>query len=387
MNPRLILALLLFLACNTAPPAEPAKGKLVVEPAAAETAVVGTTSLERSVQVTGVLVADERATLAFQVPGRVSELRVDLGSVVKRGQLLAALDARDMELRVQQADALLAQARARLGAAAKVDVEDTSQARQARAMLTQAEQTRVRVAELFKQGQLAAANMEAAETAVQVARGNLDAALEEGGNRGAIVRQRAAELELARRQAAECRLVAPFDGAVEARLVSPGQTLQAGAPVLTLVRIQPLRARLDVPERHAGTLRSQQVVRLTMDGLPGVHPGVLTRLAPVIDPLTRVVLVEAEVQNDGSMRPGGLVRGEIVLASGEDAITVPRAAITAFAGVEKVTLIEDSKQISRTVTTGRRQGELVEVLSGLKVGERVVLRSESGARAAQATGK
>jgi len=97
--------------------------------------------------------------------------------------------------------------------------------------------------------------------------------------------------------------------------------------------------------------------------------------------------VEAEVQNDGSMRPGGLVRGEIVLASGEDAITVPRAAITAFAGVEKVTLIEDSKQISRTVTTGRRQGELVEVLSGLKVGERVVLRSESGARAAQATGK
>lgn len=373
-----VMALCCAASCAPAPPVDRTPKQLEVQAPAGETADVELSTLEKSFVVSGTLVADERAALAFQVPGRVADVRVDLGAMVKKGQVLAALDAREMELKVQQAEALLAQAQARQGG--KTGVEQSSQVQQMRALLEQAVQNRARTAEMFKQGQVAPVVMEAAQTAEAVAQTNVDAAMEEALNRDATVRQRVAELELARRQVAECRLLAPFDGAVEARLLSPGQMVQPTVPVLTVVRINPVRARLDVPERHASMLRASQQVRLTVDGLPGVHAAVITRLAPVVDPQTRVVVVEAELQNDGSLRPGSLVRATIVAATPDQVPTVPVQAVTAFAGVEKVTVVEGTKTVSRTITTGRNVGERVEVLTGLKPGERVQLKRDTNSK-------
>src|SRR5688572_1711744 len=127
-----------------------------------------------SVNVTGTLAAQDEATLSVKVPGRVGSITVDLGSVVRRGQVVAQVEQQDYRLRVQQADAALQQARARLGLAPqgesdRFDPESTGTVRQARAVLEEARQNRARVVALVESGVVARAEYESADAAFQVA--------------------------------------------------------------------------------------------------------------------------------------------------------------------------------------------------------------------------
>ena len=107
--------------------------------------------------------------------------------------------------------------------------------------------------ELWDRGLIARAEVEAAVSKLAVAEGRYQDAIEEIRNRQALLVQRRSELEIARQQLADTVIVSPMDGAVSERQASVGQYLAAGAPVVTLVRIDPLRLRLAVPEREAGT--------------------------------------------------------------------------------------------------------------------------------------
>jgi RND family efflux transporter MFP subunit len=339
--------------------------------------------LPQVVPVTGTLAADERVDLAFKVAGRVGELMVDLGTPVRRGQVVARLDPTDLRLRVQQADAALRQARARLGlppegSEDRVDAEATALVRQARATLTEARLTRDRTATLFQQQLVPRAQLDAAEAALQVAEGRYQDALEEVGTRQALLAQRRSELEIARRQLADATLVAPTDGVVQERKVAVGQYLEAGAAVATLVRVHPLRLRLAVPERAAAGVRPGQEVRVRVDGDEAVHAGRVARLAPAIEEQTRTLMVEAEVPNPrGGLRAGAFARAEIVTASEIPAVLVPASAVVTFAGIEKVLTVREGKAVELRVRTGRRAGDLVEVAEGLSAGEPVVVQPGS----------
>ncbi len=191
-------------------------------------------------------------------------------------------------------------------------------------------------------------------------------AIEEIRNRQALLAQRRSELSLARQQLADTAVYAPLDGVVQEKRASVGEYLAAGAPVVNIVRMDPLRLRAEVPERDARNVRSGQNVRVTIDGDTNVYVGQIMRLSPVIAQQTRMLMVEADVRNNGKLRPGAFARAEIVTDDAKMAVTVPNKAIVTFAGIEKVILVQNGKALEKPVTTGRRNGEWTEIVAGDK---------------------
>ena len=366
-------------AAPTSPAGAPATPGAPAAPRAVRVVAAAEVPVARTVTGTGTLAADEQVVLGAKVTGRLAEVSVDLGTPVRAGQAIGRVDPADYQYRVDQAVAALQQARVRLGLPVdgtddRVDPAETAVVRQAKAGLDQAVLSRDRLARLWEGQFVARAELDNAVSALQVAESRYQDALEEVQNRQAVLLQRRSELALARQQLADTLLVSPIDGAVVLRQASVGEYLAAGAPVVTLVRLHPLRLRLAVPEREAITIRRGQGVGVTVEGDPTVHPGTVARLSPAISEQNRTLLIEAEIPNQrGALRPGAFARAEIVIQQDDRTVAVPAAAIVSFAGVDKVLTVKDGKSEERRVTIGRQLGDRVEIVSGLKAGEPVVV--------------
>jgi RND family efflux transporter MFP subunit len=336
--------------------------------------------LVRSVSVTGTLAAEEQVTLSLKVTGRLDELFVDLGSRVSKGQVIARLVPTDFTLRVQQSEAALRQARARLGLPPEgddvtVDPDRTAIVRQAKAVLDEAKLTRERTETFVKRGIAARADLDAAEAALQVADSRHQDALEEVRNRQALLDQRRSELELAQQALRDTQLTASLDGMVRERHVTVGQYVAAGTPVVTIVRVHPLRLRAAVPERDAQAIRIGQVTRVRVEGDDQTHEGRVARVSPAIDETTRTLMIEAEVPNSkGLLRPGSFANADIVMQGEERAVLVPTSALVTFAGVDKVLVVKEGRVSERRVTTGRRENGRTEIVAGLASGEPVIVQ-------------
>jgi RND family efflux transporter MFP subunit len=335
--------------------------------------------LSRTVDISGALAAAEEAQLGFKIAGRLQQVSVDIGSPVRRGQIVARLTPTDFELRVRQAETALQQARTQLGMSPSgpetaINPEQTALVKQAAATLKQAQLTRDRMARLLEEQLIPHSDFDAAEAAFGVAEGRYQEAIETARTRQGLLSQRKSELAIARQQLADSVLTAPFDGMIRERMVSAGDYLAAGTPVAVLVRVNPLRLRLAVPEREAVGVRVGQSVELTVEGDPGTHTGKVARISPSISEENRTLMVEAEVPNPGSrLRPGAFARAEIIVQAGDTAVLVPTSSIVTFAGIEKVIGVEDGKAVEKRVKTGRHSGDQVEIVDGVKPGEAVVV--------------
>jgi RND family efflux transporter MFP subunit len=378
-----LLAVCAALAgCQQEGPATVSPQKTEAAPAAAPRLVkvvpAGEATVARTVSAFGTLAADEQVVLGTKVVGRLAEITVDLGSRVTKGQPVARIDPKDYQYRLDQAMAALKQARVRLGLPAdgdddRVDLTQTAAVRQAKAQLDQAQLNRDRMAQLWDRQLVARAELDAAVSALQVADGRYQDALEEVQNRQGMLLQRRSEVELARQQIADTVITSPIEGAVVERQASVGQYLAAGAPVATIVRLHPLRLRVSVPEREAQSIRRSQPVRVSLDGDPTVYPGTVVRLSPAVAEQNRTLLIEAEVPNtENRVRPGSFAKAEIVVQSDDKIVTVPATALLTFAGVEKVLTVREGKSEELRVTTGRRLGDRVEIVTGLRAGQPVV---------------
>jgi RND family efflux transporter MFP subunit len=335
----------------------------------------------------------ERIVLAAKVAGRLTSVSVDLGTAVRAGQEVARIDPTDFELRLKRAEAAVEQARARLGVRGDqpddaVTVENASNVKLARAQLDEATLGFDRAVSLHKQGIASQADYDTAEAARKVAQSRLDDAIEEHWNRRALLAQRRTELAIARQELDDTTLRAPWDGAIEERLAGPGQMLATDDPVARLVRVDVVRVRGEVPERAAAEIRSGQETRVVVEGETAPREARIVRIAPALREPARVLVVEAELRNDGALRPGAFARIEIVVAPDARALAIPASALRSFAGVDKVLVVDQGAARERRVTTGRRREDRVEILDGLHAGDRVVvapadLRAGETVRAAE----
>lgn len=335
--------------------------------------------LEQLIVVTGTLAAEQEIILGMKVAGRISELPVDLGSIVQKGDVIARLDTTDFDLRLRQSAAALEQARVRLGLPPTgtnedVDLERTSLVREARATMDGTRFRLDRASQLYEKGLMAKSDFDVANSAYKVAEAQYADALDEARNRQGVLSQRKSELEIARQQLADAVLYAPIGGSIRQRSANVGQYVSAGTPIVNVVQMNPVRLRTDVPEREALNIRAGMLVRVTVEGTSTVHEGRVVRLSPSVDEANRTLLVETEIPNASNvLRPGSFARAEIIASSNQRGLIVPAAAVVAFAGIDRVFTVRDGKASEVRIKTGRRTDAGIEILEGVSAGDQVVV--------------
>lgn len=334
--------------------------------------------MDDRVTVAGTLAAQDEVLVKSKVAGRLASIDVDLGSVVRAGQQIAQIEPIDYRLRVDQALALLGQAKASLGLSPDDDrqdvaIEQTTGVRQALATLDEARANYDRSQTLVEKKLIGRADFDAARASFVRAESEAQRAREQVYQLLAVLKQRKAELSLARQQLADTTIRSPLDGVVQLRHVSAGEFLAQGADIATVVRIDPLRLRVDVPEREATRIAVGQAVSVRIDEGEEAHEGRIARISPVLDQQSRTLVIEAEIPNRGALKPGSFARAQIALGQSEPVIAIPEQALIVFAGIEKVIGIKDGQAIERAIRTGRRAGGWIEVLEGLEPEEQVVI--------------
>ena len=341
-----------------------------------ETVAIG--PIPETVEANGELFAEELANVSTKVPGRVEKLFVDLGSIVKAGDVIAELEKTDYQFRVRQSEALVEQTRARLGIQGKsgdsVVPEEVSSVKEAAAALKEARFIMDTTARLAKEGVVSKIDFEKAQVRAQGVEAHYQGALSEVTQARSQLSERRAQLDLARQQLADATIRAPFNGAITKRVASLGEYLAVNATVVTLVRQHPLRVRLEVPERQAASVRQGQRIDIRLEGTQMMRGGRVVRLSPAIEAQNRTLLIEGEIPNeDGLLRPGSFVIGVITVNADARGLTVPAKALVSFAGIERVYVVKNGVLDERVTRTGRRlNGGRVEVLEGLRDGDVVV---------------
>ena len=239
--------------------------------------------------------------------------------------------------------------------------------RQAAAGLKEATLIGVNTEQLYKQGVLSRVDFEKSLVAKSAAEARYQAAKEQVAQLLAQLIERRAQLSLARQQLQDTYIKAPFSGAITRRQTSVGEYLTVNATVATLVRQNPLRIRLEVPERQAAKVKFGQPVVVQLEGGQGTRLGRVIRMSPAIDAASRSLSIEGEMPNaDGKLRPGSFVQGTITVDPSARGITVPFSAVVSFAGTERVFVVRNGLLEDRIIQSGRRlPGDRIEVLAGL----------------------
>jgi RND family efflux transporter MFP subunit len=330
----------------------------------------------RGIEVVGSLEAEDDVTISSQAAGNLDQIMVDVGSSVKRGQTIARIDARELNLKVAQAEAALRQAEARLGIApdSRLDPERTPDVRQARASLERARYDLNAAKNLVENGDISKQQLDVYQRTFDQAEARYQASLENVRNLVAQVEEKRAALSLAKKQLADTAVLSPISGVIKEKIASRGEYMQPGKSIVTIVQINPLRLKLEVPEAFAANIKIGQEVTLKVDTFADRQfKGVIRRINPSVDEKNRSLVAEAEVKNENALlRPGMFARAEVVSNRQGTALMVPEKAVVSLAGVNKVFVLDGDHASERQVKLGARDGSLIEILEGVKLGDRVI---------------
>lgn len=332
--------------------------------------------LSRSIELTGNLEGQEEVTLSSELEGRVAEVLVDFGSYVKAGDPVVKIDETEFKWRLHQAEAALRTAEARLRAPDGTDYSNTEhpEVRQACAAMEQAKADYERAERLIGRGDISRQALDQQRAIYDQAVARYDNSLTQVEVYRAQVLQARAQLEIARKQLADTVIRSPITGSVKERLISKGEYLNKGRNVLRLVQIDPLRLRAEVAEQYIERLKLGQAIRFRVDSLPGEEfQGRLSRLSPSVNRTSRTLMVEATVANSGfKLKPGLFARATISVDTSVTATVIPQKAVLRVAGLTKVFIKEGENAVSRVVTLGQNDGDMVEIVEGVKSGEQVI---------------
>ncbi|MEZ5364330.1 MAG: efflux RND transporter periplasmic adaptor subunit [Bryobacterales bacterium] len=399
-----LAATLLASGCGGDAPDDAAAGAAVQT---VKTAVVAAQARQTPVYVyaTGGFVADESSNVAPPAAGRVAQTPVDIGDFVEKGQVVARLDASDLRLRsdqssanLDQAKAALRQAESRIGLTQgdKFDPSIVPEVQAAEAAYASA-QAQARLAEadakryenLVATGDVSLSNYQQALTAAETARAQAAAQKQQYQAALNTARQsyqsiesaqaavRAAEAQLAQANKAmtDTAIVAPFAGYVTARPVAVGEYVSSSATIVTLVRLEPIRLELQIPEVDAAKLETGLTVESNVAAYPDRQfPCTISAINPAVDPQSRAVMVEARCANDErKLRPGMFSNARILLRDEVEGVFVPKTAVFNDPTTESVQafVVENGTARLRIVQTAEAGGSEIRVLSGIEPGEKV----------------
>jgi RND family efflux transporter MFP subunit len=343
-----------------------------------ETEAVRQETVRRAIQVVGTLAAEDQVNVSSQAEGVVIRVLVDLGDRVKTGQVLLELDKEKLEYNLDQQKAALARALARFGAADpenRPPIEETPDVKRTAAELRQAKQAYDRADELHKRQLVPRQALDDADATLRTKQATYESALQNAKNLTADIDASNAMLKLAARELRDASIRAPFDGYVQKRLVSIGEYVQSEAPVMSIVRVDPLKVIAEIPERMAPWIEVNQPVDLRVDAFPDkTFTGKVSRISPAVNPQTRAFPFEALVPNgDAQLKPGTFAQVHIETSLTETVLTIPYAALQYRYGVNRAFVVKDNRLAGRELKLGDRVGERIEILGGIAAGDLVAL--------------
>jgi len=343
MNPRIALTLAalvpLVLGCSSA------KDETTVQapPVALSEAVA--IDIEDRIEATGELVSPSHAMIAAEIGGRITALYVDDGAPAARGQRVLEIDPERRNLEVKVASA-----------------GNT----EAKAALVEAQRAADRVRMLFKSNVASQAQLDQAETSLELTRSRADGA--------------AARLGETQRAQRDAEVSAPFAGMIAQRFVSVGEFVQPGTRLFELVALDPIEVEFRVSEVDSSRVKVGQIVGVRVAPFPDeVFLATVTVVAPTIDPATRTLRVKGTLPNpDTRLRPGLFARADLGVARREAVLMVPEEAILQRSDGQVVfRFVADNRVERRVVKTGVFKDGRVEIVDGVSSGDKIVTRGHT----------
>ncbi len=309
---------------------------------ARHTPVTVTTAISRDVEVwessVGQLEARVAPMIAAEVAGKLELVTIEVGQVIKQGQLLAEIDTEDFYL----AEAM-----------AQADIERLEALLHAQHLKTTRYRSLVKKA-LTNQSTLDDAEAQEAALTAQFASSKV-------------------RLQQAQRSIKKAHITSPIDGRVDDIRVSPGDYVAVGSPLVRITNQQRLRVRLPFPETLLPRLRSGLAVTLSSPSAPGVTvQSAISDVRPSVTVGSRAAQVIINLDNPGPWKPGATVSGAVRVALHENAVLLPEISVVIRPAGNVIYLLNDGKAVQRVVNTGLRQNGYVEILSGLEAGQMVV---------------
>jgi RND family efflux transporter MFP subunit len=369
------LLLAASVGCGTGVKGESSNTEAAPPAITVSTAVAVEKPIRRFLEVTGTLAAQEEAEVAAEVQGRVIATPVERGTRVAEGDPLIRISSAEMEAQVAEADANAAQIVGRLGLSdgSEFAVDKVPEVANARASLDLAEGDFARAQMLFDKKLLSKADFDTRSAQAEVARRQYDIARNGAMQQYQALLAARARLSLAQKALADTVVRSPFSGVVGQRLVSVGAYVARGTKVASVMRTNPLRVNLTVPQQYSAEVAIGRPVSLAVDVAPGkTFEGHVRYVSPALQSDSRTLIVEALVANDsGLLKPGSFATARIEQGSDRPGILVPNAAVRTVAGTSRVYVIAGERAEERIVTVGQSADDLVEITTGLKAGENV----------------
>jgi HlyD family secretion protein len=388
--------------------------------------IIDTTTAQAIVQnmptyfeATGNLTSDAQTDVAPTVGGKITAVNFDIGSYVTKGSVLVQLDSRDAQLKLEQAQAGVVQAqsnviqaqsnvqqaetnvqqvRAQLGLpeGKAFNVNEIAEVKTARAALEFAEKEFVRNERLYDTGDVARTIYDQKKSARDQAQAQYQQAVNVANQRYAAIKTAEAQVnsaragvktaqaaqdasqtqvDAARKSIGDATIYAPISGYVSERTADLGEFVSTNQKVATIVRTSVLRLKIDIPEQAIGQIKTGQGISLQTSAYPDrTFAGMVVRIAPSLDPTSRTMAVEAEVDNSGALlKPGQFAVVRITQSTPKLSVMVPVAAVKADGDTNKVFVIKEGRAEERIVKTGVLENDKIEIQTGVQENESVAI--------------
>jgi len=367
---------------------EPKRRSPMAEPLV-EVVQVSQGLVEEKITRAGDIMPKTQVTVYSKVQGWVDKIFGREGDLVKTGDVLVTLDAREAQAAVAQAQANLEAAKARLRLVKATAAEAVqSQIQQTKANLDLAEADFKRAQELYEKNFIARQQLDEARTKYNVAKSAYDLALNslqqktwenEIALAEAQVRQAEATLKLTQAQLANLTITSPLNGGVTKRHVDPGTMVKDTTPILTIMDLAEVKMVVNVTEKEFVRLKKDQPVKVFVTAFPGrTFPGRIEIITPALELQSRTAEIQIAIPNPGYiLKPGMFGRVEITLRSQPQAVLVPVQAVLNQDNKDYVFVVKDGQAYRRVVQKGLVKDTVMEIIQGLSPGELVVVSGQS----------
>ena len=384
-GPPLILLLLIPLlttGCGNTDATHPAKAEETPKPIGVSLVPVEERSLPSTLDVTGTLTADAQTDIASEIEQRVVEILVERGQSVSAGQVVARMDAQDATNQLREAEATEAQIRERLGLTDGqiFDPLKTPEVRQARATMDRAEADYQRFVQLVEEGAVSRAEHDLRRADYLATKAQYETTINQMRQLYQSLLAQKVRVAMGRKAVEDTIIRAPWSGLIAEKAVSVGRYTKKGDRIATLVRVDPLRIELTIPEGAVAAVRKGQKVSFAVQSYPDRQfEGAIAYVGPAVRTDSRSLVVEAIVPNPkGSLQPGLFATAHIELPAATLSLMIPAAAVRNEGGVFKLFVAKNDRAEVRIVQVGREANGRLEILRGLAAGERVVSRPPDG---------